>query len=64
MKLEGWKEKILTKAGKEILIKSVVQAIPQYAMSVFKVPNFVCNAIERKIASFWWRQTEAKKGLH
>lgn len=26
-KLEGWKEKFISKGGKEILIKSVVQAI-------------------------------------
>ncbi|XP_048138552.1 uncharacterized mitochondrial protein AtMg00310-like [Rhodamnia argentea] len=64
MKLEGWKETLISKAGKEILIKSVVQAIPQYAMSIFKIPTSICKSMERKIASFWWSNSESKTGQH
>ena len=35
-RLNGWEGKILLKAGKEVLIKSVAQAIPSYTMSVFE----------------------------
>jgi len=63
-KLESWKELLLTRAGKEILIKSVVQAIPQYAMSIFKLPVSICKAIEKKIANFWWRNGKNTAGIH
>ncbi|XP_056173433.1 uncharacterized protein LOC130139772 [Syzygium oleosum] len=64
MKMEGWKEKLLSKAGKETLIKTVVQALPQYSMSIFKILISVCKAIEQQIASFWWKQNSSKSGIH
>lgn len=33
-RIQGWKEKMLSQAGKEILIKVVAQAIPTFAMGV------------------------------
>ena len=38
-RINGWKEKLLSLGGKEILIKSIAQPIPVYVMMVFKVPN-------------------------
>lgn len=52
--LKGWKEKLLSQVGKEILIKAVVQAIPTFTMSCFKLPKGLINEIEGLIRKFWW----------
>ena len=38
-KLRDWEKRFLSRAGKEILLKSIIQAIPSYVMSVFLVPS-------------------------
>ena len=53
-KLARWKEKLLSNAGKEILIKSVAQAIPSYTMSCFKLPDALCNELAGIVRRFWW----------
>jgi hypothetical protein len=50
----GWKEKMLSMGGKEILIKSVAQAIPVFAMMVFRLPNKICKGMQDAISHFWW----------
>lgn len=63
-KLKGWKESLLSKGGNQILLKTVVQAIPQYAMSIFRIPTSICRSIEQKVARFWWQKDSAKAGIH
>ena len=52
--LAGWKEKLLSKVGKEVLIKVVAQAIPTYTMSVFKLSDSLCEDLTSMIRNFWW----------
>lgn len=52
-KVKGWKEKVLSTVGKEVLIKSVAQAIPTYVMGCFKLPEESCREIESILAKFW-----------
>jgi hypothetical protein len=53
-KLKGWKEKLLSQAGREVLIKAVAQAIPAYSMSCFRLPIQLCRELEVMIRRFWW----------
>lgn len=49
-KLQGWEDKLLSRAGKEVLIKSVIQAIPTYIMSLFRIPEGIVSEINLMIA--------------
>ena len=52
-KLQGWKECLLSKAGKEVLIKAVAQAISTYTMGVFLLPVKLCDELNALCAKFW-----------
>uniref|UniRef100_A0A803NVQ6 Chloride channel protein n=1 Tax=Cannabis sativa TaxID=3483 RepID=A0A803NVQ6_CANSA len=62
--LSKWNGKFLSKGGKEVLLKAVIQAIPSYAMSVFKLPDSFCNFVEKEMANFWWGIVDGKYKLH
>lgn len=49
--------------GKEVIIKSVAQAIPTYAISVFEIPIF-CKGITDAIAHFRWGDDPNHKHIH
>jgi hypothetical protein len=56
-KLDGWKEKFLSQAGKEVLLKAVVQAIPTYSMSIFQLPKSLCRELNSLMNRFFWRNS-------
>lgn len=62
--LQGWQNKLLSKAGKSVLIKAVAQAIPSYTMSVFQLPVGVCRVYQSKVAKYWWGKNGGKRGIH
>ena len=63
-KIQGWKEKLLSKAGKDVLIKAVAQAIPSYAMSCFDLTKSLCDDIGTLICRYWWSQQEKENKMH
>lgn len=63
-KCAGWKEKLLSKGGKEVLIKSVSSAIPIYAKSCFRFPTSLCNQMKNIISQFWRGQKKEERKLH
>ena len=61
--MSGWKEKLLMHARKEVLIKSVAQAVPSYTMSCFLLPKKLCEELIGMIKQFWWGQVKNEKKL-
>jgi hypothetical protein len=43
--VQGWSEKKLACAGREVLLKAVIQALPTYSMSCFKLTKGLCKKI-------------------
>jgi len=59
-RIQGWKEKLLSRAGKEILIKAMAQAISTFAMGCFDITKGVCEQISAMICKFWWSNQDKR----
>ncbi|KAL9659155.1 hypothetical protein QQ045_028246 [Rhodiola kirilowii] len=53
-KLQSWENLKLSVGGREILIKAILQAIPQYTMSCVYLPESIINKLSSAIVNFWW----------
>ncbi|KAI5339194.1 hypothetical protein L3X38_018466 [Prunus dulcis] len=53
-KIQGWKAKLLSFVGKEILLKVVAQAVPIYMMNCFLIPKCLRDEIQQVMARYWW----------
>ncbi|XP_074377352.1 putative mitochondrial protein AtMg00310 [Apium graveolens] len=62
-KLQNWSNKKLSKGGKLVLLKTAAQSVPNFWMSLFLIPNEICNEIERHMNSFWWGSGGSGKGI-
>lgn len=60
-KLEGWKAKFLSFAGKITLIKSVLASIPIHTLSCMVVPKAVIKKLENMMKNFLWSQHGNKR---
>jgi hypothetical protein len=52
-RIQGWKERLLSKVGKEVMIKVIAQAIPTDAMSCFDLTKALCEEISAMICRYW-----------
>ncbi|KAJ8899533.1 hypothetical protein K2173_018507 [Erythroxylum novogranatense] len=53
-RIQGWKAKVLSKVGKDILLRTVAQAMPNYLMSLFLLPLDTCKDLENLMNGFFW----------
>ena len=63
-RIQTLSSKLLSRAGKAVMIRNVLQTIPAYTMSCFMVPKSLCQAIERLMNAFWWKSNgSSSKGI-
>ena len=53
-RLQSWRQRPTSKAGRATLIKAAAHAIPVYYMSVFMLPSTTVDELQRMLNSFWW----------
>jgi hypothetical protein len=63
-RIQGWKEHMLSRAGKDVLIKAIAQAIPTFAMSCFDLTRSLCEQMSTMICRFWWAQHDNENKMH
>ena len=63
-RLSDWIEKYASCGVKEDLIKTVIQALPVYAMGIFKFPVSLCEELSQIIRNFWWGDEEERRKTH
>ncbi|XP_019178363.1 PREDICTED: uncharacterized protein LOC109173576 [Ipomoea nil] len=61
-RLGGWSKRILSRAGKEVLLKSVAQSLPTYTMSLYYLSITFCEHIERMMNKYWWLSKSSNGG--
>ena len=63
-RLASWKGKLLNKAGRLALAKSVLSSILIYPMQTFRLPTSICDDIDETTGSFLWSKNNVDRGLH
>jgi hypothetical protein len=63
-KFTNWAERYMSVRAKEVLIKSVAQAVPTYVMGVFKLPMTLCDELTRMVRHFWWGDEDGHRKIH
>ena len=60
-RLEGWKSKYLSLAGRQVMAQSVLSSIPLYSMQTTLLPMRICSKIEKIIRNFLWGGTNGER---
>ncbi|KAL8094305.1 uncharacterized protein LOC141691544 [Apium graveolens] len=51
--IKSWNEKNISKPSKELLIKTVAQSLPTFAMNVFLLPLELIREVKRELSKFF-----------
>ncbi|CAM8992687.1 unnamed protein product [Rhodiola kirilowii] len=63
-KSKPWYTSTLSCGGREVLIKSVLLAIPQFHMQCFQIPQGVLRQYQSLVKRFWWSGKQQTSPMH
>lgn len=63
-KLVGWKARVLSPAGKKVLISFASTPIVEYYMQCCALPAKMCLVVDKLNRDFLWGSTQEKRKLH
>ncbi|XP_030498076.2 uncharacterized protein LOC115713736 [Cannabis sativa] len=61
-RIQSWEGRFLSTVGREVLLKTVAQALPSFVMSVFLLPLKTCSHLESLMSKYWW-SSSSRKGV-
>ncbi|XP_043694360.1 uncharacterized protein LOC122645078 [Telopea speciosissima] len=62
--LSSWKQQLLSYAGKEVMLKSIVFSMANYACSHFKLPSSQHDCLGKAAINFFWGDGSDKRKIH
>ncbi|XP_028113522.1 uncharacterized protein LOC114311595 [Camellia sinensis] len=63
-RLAMWKMKLLSFVGRLTLVKSVLDSIPGYYISLFNLPIGIAKEIDKLKSAFLWGSSELRRKIH
>lgn len=63
-RLGMWKRKFLSEGGRIVLIKSTLNSLPAYLLSIFTIPVKVADKLEQIMRNFLWGTTTEARRYH
>ncbi|KAL9690696.1 hypothetical protein QQ045_011102 [Rhodiola kirilowii] len=62
--IHHWSSRLLSRAGRLVLVKSVLQSIVLYWPRIFLFPKKVIKAVNSICANFLWNGCSSRRGCH
>ncbi|KAF7812763.1 ribonuclease H [Senna tora] len=63
-RIESWKSRLLSKAGKVTLLSSVVSSTVAYYMQCLPFPKQICDQLDKAQRDFFWNSTSSERRMH
>ena len=63
-RIEGWKSKLLSKAGRTCLIQTVGASLPIYTAASDVIPVKIAKQIDISLRDFWWGRWDNNKPVY